>query len=527
MPRGRALDPSQRRQRTLDAVKRLCCGRARSSRSCCSSRTCTGSTPRPRRCSTASSRACRPPGCCCSSTTGPSTSTGGASKTYYRQLRIDPLPAESAEDLLTRPARDRPEPRRAQAHPRSSGRRATRSSSRRACGPWWRPGRWSGSAAPTGWRTTPRRSRCRRRSRRSWPPASTACRPRTSGCSRPPRSSARTCRSRCCSRSPSWPRKTLRRGLDHLQAAEFLYETRLFPDLEYTFKHALTHEVAYGGLLQERRRDLHARIVEAIETLHRDRLGEQIERLAHHALRGEVWEKAVPYLRQAGLKAAGALGAPRGPGVARAGAGGARGAAGEPGHARAEGFDIRLELRPLLGQLGEYRRVLERLREAEAIAETLERRPPPGPGLRGHDQRALAARRAGRGARVRHPGADDRPAPRGPGPSPPDHDLSRAGALLPRRVRASGGAGHRQPRGAARRLGLRVVRGRHADRDLRSLPPGQEPRAARPLRRGRPVRGRGAPARRADAPCLSRSAWPTWPRAGCTCSRGTGPGRAR
>src|SRR5262249_52044118 len=60
----------------------------------------------------------------------------------------------------------------------------------------------------------------------------------------------------------------LRHGLDHLQAAEFLYETGLYPDLEYTFKHALTHEVTYGGLLQERRRDLHARIVEAIETIH-------------------------------------------------------------------------------------------------------------------------------------------------------------------------------------------------------------------------------------------------------------------
>ena len=54
----------------------------------------------------------------------------------------------------------------------------------------------------------------------------------------------------------------LRRGLGHLQAAEFLYETSLFPELEYTFKHALTHEVAYGSLLQERRRALHARIVE-------------------------------------------------------------------------------------------------------------------------------------------------------------------------------------------------------------------------------------------------------------------------
>jgi predicted ATPase len=96
----------------------------------------------------------------------------------------------------------------------------------------------------------------------------------------------------------------IRREMGHLQAAEFVYETRLFPDLEYTFKHALTHEVAYGSLLQERRRALHARVVEAIEKLYSDRLSEQIERLAHHALRGELWEKAVEYLHQAGKKAA-------------------------------------------------------------------------------------------------------------------------------------------------------------------------------------------------------------------------------
>src|SRR5207248_7387797 len=87
----------------------------------------------------------------------------------------------------------------------------------------------------------------------------------------------------------------LRRGLAHLQAAEFLYEAHLFPELEYTFKHALTHEVAYGGLLQERRRALHARIAEALEALTGERLSEQVERLAHHALRGEVWDKALAY----------------------------------------------------------------------------------------------------------------------------------------------------------------------------------------------------------------------------------------
>jgi predicted ATPase/class 3 adenylate cyclase len=100
------------------------------------------------------------------------------------------------------------------------------------------------------------------------------------------------------------PEVALHVSLARLQAAEFLYETSLFPDLEYTFKHALTHEVAYGSLLQERRRALHARIVEAIRALYVDRQAEQVERLAHHALCGEVWPAAWSYLRQAARRAA-------------------------------------------------------------------------------------------------------------------------------------------------------------------------------------------------------------------------------
>jgi hypothetical protein len=96
----------------------------------------------------------------------------------------------------------------------------------------------------------------------------------------------------------------LRASLARLQAAEFLYEASLFPELEYTFKHALTHEVAYGSLLHERRRALHAQIVEAMERLYVDRLGDHVERLAQHAYRGELREKAVVYLEQAAAKAA-------------------------------------------------------------------------------------------------------------------------------------------------------------------------------------------------------------------------------
>ncbi len=163
----------------------------------------------------------------------------------------------------------------------------------------------------------------------------------------------------------------LRRRLDHLQTAEFLYESRLYPDLEYTFKHALTQEVAYGGLLQERRRELHARLVDAIESFHRERPGEQVERLAHHALRGEVWGRAVPYLRQAGLRAAGRSALPEAREWLEQ-ALGVLAALPESPSTLAQAFDIRLELRPYLAQLGEYRQVMERVREAEAIAEALD-----------------------------------------------------------------------------------------------------------------------------------------------------------
>jgi class 3 adenylate cyclase/tetratricopeptide (TPR) repeat protein len=96
----------------------------------------------------------------------------------------------------------------------------------------------------------------------------------------------------------------LRGALTELQTGEFLYEARLFPDLEYTFKHALTHDVAYGSLLQDRRRALHAAIVDAIEHLHAGRLTEQVELLANHAVKGGIAAKAARYLRLAGEKAA-------------------------------------------------------------------------------------------------------------------------------------------------------------------------------------------------------------------------------
>jgi tetratricopeptide (TPR) repeat protein len=175
------------------------------------------------------------------------------------------------------------------------------------------------------------------------------------------------------------PEAALYRSLAHLQAAEFLYETRLFPEPEYTFKHALTHEVAYGSLLLERRRGLHARLVESIEALAPERgsqgtsgrSADQVERLAHHALRGEVWDKAVTYCQRAGARA-----------FERAAFHEAvayfeQALAHLPDHSDTRGLaiDLRLALARQLRALGEYRRQLALLDEAETLARGLDDRP--------------------------------------------------------------------------------------------------------------------------------------------------------
>src|SRR5262249_6993078 len=139
----------------------------------------------------------------------------------------------------------------------------------------------------------------------------------------------------------------------------------------------------------ERQRALHARIVVALEGLAGDRVAEvasgatglpagrqapdQVERLAHHALRGEVWDKALAYCRQAGEEA-----------LARSAY---REAVwyfeqalatlthlAETRDTREQAIDLRLALRSALWSLGDYGRVVEYLREAEALAEALDDR---------------------------------------------------------------------------------------------------------------------------------------------------------
>ena len=162
----------------------------------------------------------------------------------------------------------------------------------------------------------------------------------------------------------------LRRMIGVLQASEFLYEASLFPELEYTFKHALTHEVAYGSLLQERRRTLHARVADAIEVTYADRLAEHVERLAHHALLAESWQQAMAYSGEAGRKA-------RERSAHREAVAYLEQAMEALRHLPdtrenlEHAIEIRLTMRPSLMVLGEIGRIGDHLRAAMAIAETL------------------------------------------------------------------------------------------------------------------------------------------------------------
>src|SRR5262245_58716216 len=292
-----------------------CCARARCSRSSSSSRTCTGSMARARPCSTASLRASPLLGCSSSSTTVRRTSIVGApGPTILSSASIPCLPkapanssgassarmpSESARRLVRSlvgedAARD---PLRARLIERTEGSPLFLEESVRAL---------VETGALTGERGAYRLARSL--ADIEIPPTVQAI--LAARIDRLPTEDKRLLQSAAVigkdvslsllAAIAEESEGGLRRRLALLQSAEFIYETSLFPATEYTFKHALTHEVAYGGLLQERRRELHGRILDAIERLHADRLAEHVDRLAHHALRSEAWDKAITYSTEAG-----------------------------------------------------------------------------------------------------------------------------------------------------------------------------------------------------------------------------------
>ena len=208
--------------------------------------------------------------------------------------------------------------------------------------------------------------------------------------------------------------------LAELQAAELLNESHRFRDAVYTFKHALIQEVAYGSLLNEHRRELHARILDVLEILvvNRDterdsRAGQSylrpqyLEQLAYHAMRGDAWAEAVVYSRQAGEKA-----------MARSAHREATSYFEQAIHAlsqlpdtrdtREQAIDLRLALRSALHPCGELRRAMACVGEAEVPRESARRSSQAGRSLRRVVAALLPLGRIQRGDRRRHTRRDAR-----------------------------------------------------------------------------------------------------------------------
>ncbi len=91
--------------------------------------------------------------------------------------------------------------------------------------------------------------------------------------------------------------------LQTLQGLEFIYEKRLFPELEYIFKHAVTQEVAYNSLLRQKRQEIHEKIGNALEDIYQEKLEEFVEIIAHHYAQSDNCDKSTHYLVLAGDRA--------------------------------------------------------------------------------------------------------------------------------------------------------------------------------------------------------------------------------
>jgi class 3 adenylate cyclase/tetratricopeptide (TPR) repeat protein len=157
-------------------------------------------------------------------------------------------------------------------------------------------------------------------------------------------------------------------SLARLRQAEFLEEQALFPEPAYIFRHSLTHDVAYGSLLHDRRRALHMRVLAALEHRLAGAPGEVVEALAHHAAHAELWDHAVRYARQAGLRASANRDAVAFFEQALA----ALSHLPDDAAHRVLGVDLRDELARVLVPLGENPRIVVMLREAQALATATE-----------------------------------------------------------------------------------------------------------------------------------------------------------
>src|SRR5207248_1392722 len=158
--------------------------------------------------------------------------------------------------------------------------------------------------------------------------------------------------------------------LRDLHALDFVFPSAQEPELMYSFKHALTQDVVYAGVLERRRRLHHAAAGHGLEELYAGRLDDVVELIAYHFGRGQVWDKAATYLRQAAVKAQ-RRSAHREALTSFEDALEALRRLPETPETREQEIDVRIELRGSLYPLGEFEKMLTYLREAEAMASAI------------------------------------------------------------------------------------------------------------------------------------------------------------
>src|SRR5262249_18060663 len=98
------------------------------------------------------------------------------------------------------------------------------------------------------------------------------------------------------------PSEEIAGNLRDLHGLDFVFPTAHEPELLYSFKHALTQDVVYAGVLERRRRTYHTAAGIGLEELFGDRIDDVVELVAYHFGRGQVWAKAAAYLRQGAAK---------------------------------------------------------------------------------------------------------------------------------------------------------------------------------------------------------------------------------
>ena len=169
----------------------------------------------------------------------------------------------------------------------------------------------------------------------------------------------------------SKPEEVVNAALDMLVQSGLVFRTGNPPEADYKFKHALVQDAAYTTILMRRRQQLHARIVEALETQGKTQSNENIESLAHHASLGKVWEKAFTYRQQAGRKAMDRSAVREA--VAQFELALSAGShLPETIESLQQAIDLRFDLRNALWSIAAFEDILDNLAQAESLAQKLD-----------------------------------------------------------------------------------------------------------------------------------------------------------